>query len=203
MTDKQLSDKRLDDAIDRAVREIMSVEPRTDLRARVLAELERGAARAALWPRLAFASAAIAVALLLLTTIVQRPTERREAPQVATARPSPASPGGTTPVPASPPAAAPPTPRAHVGDRLRVIPPGPAAGARNGPTVIVDRPIQAASIDTLDTPVVEPVTSVQRLPPIEPLGIATLDVLRLSTPEIVINPITVEQIDIAPLDTRR
>src|ERR1700752_256925 len=108
MTDKQLSDKRLDDAIDRAVREIMSVEPRTDLRARVLAELERGATRVALWPRLAFGAAAIGVAVLLFTTIAQRPTEPREEPHVASGQPSPSR-GGVTAVPGSPAAGAPPT----------------------------------------------------------------------------------------------
>src|ERR1700752_3943874 len=109
MTDKQLSDKRLDEAIDRAVREIMSVEPRTDLRARVLAELERGAARAALWPRLAFGAAAIAVAVVLFTTIAQRGTEPREEPRVASGHPSAPSPGGATAVPGPPAAGAPPT----------------------------------------------------------------------------------------------
>lgn len=199
MTDKQLSDKRLDDAIDRAVREMMSVEPRTDLRARVLAELEGGAARVALWPRLAFAGAAVAVATVLFTTVAQRPTERREEPAVAAALPS--TRGSVTPVPASP-GAAPPIP--HLGEgRPSGMPKPTGAMTQHRPAVASDRSIQAASIDTLDTAVVEPVTSVDRLGPIEPLGIATLDALPLSTPEIVINPITVEQIDIPPLGTRR
>ena len=66
MTDKHLgdshlrADSHLDAAIDRAVREMMSVEPRADLRQRVLAELVEEPTRAALWPRFAFGSAALA-----------------------------------------------------------------------------------------------------------------------------------------------
>ena len=77
MTDKHAATaSHLDAAIDRAVREMMSVEPRADLRERVLAELVGEPARAALWPRLAFGSAAVAVAAVVLLMIVNRPPDQ-------------------------------------------------------------------------------------------------------------------------------
>jgi hypothetical protein len=59
------SEREIDDAIDRAVREIMSVEPRAGLRGRVLAVLESGGAGRMSFPRLAGAAAALAVGILV------------------------------------------------------------------------------------------------------------------------------------------
>ena len=200
MVDKHLSDRRLDEAIDRAVRDMMSVEPRADLRARVLAELGGGRTRVALWPRLAWASAALALIFAIATMILQRPSDRRDETQVATVQPS-TSPRETPPDRPSQSVGTPPTgsrgstpaakrPRTHEGTSVR-------------PTTTLDRPIQAASIDTLDAVAVEPVVTVDRLHPIEPIGIASLGALGVSTSEIVINPISLEPVDVTPLSPRR
>ncbi len=103
MTDRQLSDdRRLDEAIDRAVREMMNVEPRTDLRARVLAELGGPPARVSLWPRLAFAALTLAAAVTVLT-IVQRPSDHPDAPQVASSLQAPIPSPQPAPGPTRPP----------------------------------------------------------------------------------------------------
>ena len=74
------TDRDLDDAIDRAVRAIMSVEPRAGLRGRVLDRLERRPAVVFALPRLAGAAAAVTVAtfaFLLLRPAPESPAPRR------------------------------------------------------------------------------------------------------------------------------
>ena len=205
MTDKQLSDRRLDEAIDRAVREMMNVEPRADLRARVLAELDRPPARISLRPRLAFAAVTLAVAVAVLTTILQRPSDHRDAPQVAGSLPAPIPSPQPAPGPTRPPIGGiTSAPRAGTGSSTS----SPGSSRLESPqsrrgTRLQDRPIQAASIDTLVAPEIEPAGSVERLRPIDPIGIASLNPIGISTPDIVITPITVEQVDITPLPPRR
>jgi hypothetical protein len=77
-----MTDRRLDDVIDRAVREMMNVDPPLSVRTRVLARLDRPDPRVVTWPRIAVAGAA---ALLLALAIVRVPR-----------------PGPTTGIPAGP-----------------------------------------------------------------------------------------------------
>lgn len=58
------SDRDIDDAIDRAVRDIMGAEPRPGLRGRVLERIERPTGLVFSWPRLAAAGAVAAAAML-------------------------------------------------------------------------------------------------------------------------------------------
>jgi hypothetical protein len=195
MADRPLAETQLDDAIDRAVREMMNVEPRGDLRARVLAELGGPPARAALWPRLAFATVALVATVAVLTTTVRRPSDHPHVPRVATSQPS------TTPAlePVLPPPPSndvtSPAPRTGTtpskGRDSRHSNTGSAERLPAG----ANRLIQAASIDTIDATHGEPVR------PIDPIGVANLR--PISQPEIVITPITVEQIAITPLSSRR
>ncbi len=76
-----MEDGRFDTAIDRAVRELMSVEPRGDLRGRVLDAIER--------PRRRFSwtwvlAPAAAVAILVIAVVLMRPATRTEVPRTAT-----------------------------------------------------------------------------------------------------------------------
>ena len=101
--DDRHDDSRLDAAIDRAVRDMMSGEPRADLRERVLAELAGEPARAAWWPRLALGSVAVAVshrpADARADRPAQRPAERPVDQTLASAAP-PATARGNTGEPA-------------------------------------------------------------------------------------------------------
>jgi hypothetical protein len=205
MTDKRFSDRQLDDAIDRAVRDMMTVEPPSDLRARVLAELDGPPARFAVWPRFAFATLALALAIATLVTIQQGRSAHREAPQVATSSPS----SVTSPEPAAPPSTSAPTspddstpaPRPDVS--AAVTAPGlqrpkTATPSRSHP--MQDRVIQAASIDTIEE-------AAAGSAPVEPVdGTRSLGGVHLkpiTQSEIVITPITVERIEITPLSSRR
>ena len=189
MTDNRRDDSHLDAAIDRAVRDLMSVEPRAGLRERVLAELTGEPARAAWWPRLALGSAAVAVVVLVLLMIVNRPPEQPVDRTIAGATPPAAAPGNTSET-AKPPGAAPPV---HVD--------GPRAQAATKRPVVEDRLVQAASIAASEPIAIEPMTAVEPLAPIDPIRIA-----RLETPaelDISIKPITIARIEITPLTPQR
>ena len=196
MTDNHTGDSHLDRAIDRAVREMMSGEPRADLRQRVLATLAGESARPAWWPRLAFGSAAVALAIVLMLVLVNRPTDRPVDQTIGGAQPSTATPA-VTPAPREPSAAA--APKVADGGRRRDNPQPARTIARA--RAVEDRPVQAASIDTAEALGVEPMTQVERLKPLEPIGIAKLDAPVGAASGI--KPITVEPIEITPLAPRR
>ena len=189
MTDNRRDDSHLDAAIDRAVRDLMSVEPRAGLRERVLAELTGEPARAAWWPRLALGSAAVAVAAVVLLMIVNRPPEQPVDRTIAGATPRAATPGNTGET-AKPPGATPPV---HVD--------APRAQAARQRPVVEDRLVQAASIAANEPIAIEPMTAVEPLAPIDPIRIA-----RLETPvglDNSIKPITIARIEITPLTPQR
>jgi hypothetical protein len=193
MTDNQLADSHLDAAIDRAVRELMTVEPRADLQRRVMAEITHAPARAALWPRLAFGSAALALAVVVLFMFARRPAER-DVEQIIVQAPA-AAPGRPTT-----PAAGPPPNDATRGPDIA---PKPRTGAVARRPAGQDRLIQAASIDTADLTPFEPMAPIELLMPVDPIGTTTLDPLGISIPELSIKPLTIQRIEIVPLTPRR
>ena len=196
MTDNHTGDSHLDRAIDRAVREMMSGEPRADLRQRVLATLAGEPARTAWWPRLAFGSAVVASAVILMLVLVNRPTDRPVDQTIVGTQPSAAKSAVTSAPPEASAVAAPKV--ADAGQRqAEPQPTRTTARAR----AVEDRPVQAASLDTGEALVVEPMTQVERLTPLEPIGIAKLDAPVGAASGI--KPITVEPIEITPLAPRR
>jgi hypothetical protein len=199
MTDKQLSDRRLDEAIDRAVRDMMSIEPRSDLRARVIAELDGSSTRMVLWPRLAFATLALVLAVATLMTMRQKPSDHSNVPQVATSAPEPARHDEAAVRPPMPPT---------TDTTARKPRPGTAAQSRESKSgraerlqPVQDRLIQAASIDTNEDGTAVAAEPAEPLGGMPPTGIANLK--PITQPEIVIRPITVERIEITPLSSRR
>jgi hypothetical protein len=193
MADRPVAETQLDEAIDRAVREMMNVEPRRDLRARVLAELGGPPARVAFWPRFAFGSLALAAAILVFFLFARRPTDRSLERAVAVARP-PAPVAESTAAPGSP------VPRAPVRERV-LTSDGQRARLARTPAV-EDRPVRAASVDAAELMAADRMAPVDRLPPIEPITISRLDDVPVSTAPIDIQPITIERIEIAPLTSR-
>jgi hypothetical protein len=196
MTPDHRDDSLLDAAIDRAVRDMMSAEPRADLRTRVMAELAGEPPRSAWWPRLAVASAALVVAIVALLTFVNRPTDRPVDQTIVSAPPAsvPSNQGGGT----RPSAGA--TPAAE-GEAILTRHPRTTAVA--GRDVAEGRPIEAASIDPVDALGIEPLTTVERLRPLEPIGIARLEAPLVVPPAISIPLITIEPIEITPLTPPR
>jgi hypothetical protein len=69
------SGRSLDQAIDRAVREIINVDGPPDLRARVLSRLEPSSSRVFTWPRLVAAAAVIALLASIPFMRAPRPAE--------------------------------------------------------------------------------------------------------------------------------
>ncbi len=205
MTDRPLGDSELDRAIDRAVRDLMGAEPRADLRERVLSELAGGSsglagtsARARLWPRFAFGLVAATAALVIAVQFADRPAER-PAEQTVAALPA---------LPDRPRTAGTPIPRP--AETSRAIPPrtlvratGPAPTPPLRSASVDDRPIQAASIETAPSLGIAPMTALARLKPIEPIALSSIDAAEIPAPAIDITPLTIEQMEIAPLTPRR
>ena len=196
MVDRTPPDTPLDEAIDRAVREMMNVEPRGDLRARVLAELNRPPVHISVWPRLAFATVALVAAIAMLTTTLWRPSDHPHVPRVATSQPA-TTPAREPVLPTTPPSKdlTSPAPRTGTTPSKGRDSRHPNNGSAGRVPAVANRLIQAASIETIDATHGEP------LRPIDAIGVANLK--PISQLEIVITPITVEQIPITPLSSRR
>jgi hypothetical protein len=196
MTDRPLGDSELDAAIDRAVRDLMGAEPRADLRERVLSELAGGTTRAVLWPRFAFGLVAATAALIIAVQFTDRSPEP-PAEQTIAALPAPAERPRTDGPPLTPEVTPQVPPRARERARAPVSTPS-LRGA-----IPDDRPIQAASIETAPALGIEPMTALTRLKSIEPIALSTIDAPEIPAPVIDIAPLTIEQMEIAPLTPRR
>lgn len=139
---------RIDDAIDRAVRDIMRRDPPAGFRGRVLSRLDAPVRRALTWPRLAAAAGTLAVVALAVVLLRDAPPEPSIAssPVAATppAVPSPAS-DAVQPRVNSAPVTGPPPRRQPRAEPVRTatFPPRdgrvsaaslPPAAARNAPS---------------------------------------------------------------------
>lgn len=180
-----MDDRRLDDAIDRAVREIMGVEPRPGLRGRVLERVNRPGRPALPWLRVAATAGAIA-AVLLIVTLTQREPEQPRAPIVAVAPRATPQQSGTTipPRSANPPTV--PTPRLT---RPAVAPP------------IESRRVEAAMLEPGEP--FEPSVQVPPIEPIEPIEVAELTTKPIVPTEITVPAIRIDRIEIEPLSPPR
>ena len=195
MTDRPLGDSELDAAIDRAVRDLMGAEPRSDLRERVLSELAGTSARATLWPRFAFGLVAATAAIVIAVQFADRPAER-PAEQTIAARATSEERPRTDGTP-FPPAVAPPiSPRSPA----RVSGPAPTPPRR---AIVDDRPIQAASVETAPPLDSAPMTPLARLSRLEPIGLSRLQASEIPAPAIDIKPLAIELLEIGPLTPQR
>jgi hypothetical protein len=183
-----------DAAIDRAVREMMSAEPRADFGRRVRARLERPALRHSsgqgrvvfTMPRIAAVAALSAAVALFVLTRDNRPAVPTPRVAVHTEPTTPA---------VSPTAVAPqPTPQSQPQGAVRTQAP---QAARVTVDRVPDRPVQAASIDLAEAP--EPATDVEPLKAIAPITVSTMTQEPISNPEIHISPLDLSPIEIAPL----
>jgi len=178
-----MTDKYLDDAIDRAVREMMDVEPRPGMRQRVFARLDEPRNSILTAPRLATAAAVLA-ALLVLTFMI-RSSERAPDAIVVQDRPPAAATGASME-----PRDVEPKPTQAVYTRAKVTTPRKQ-----------DIPVRAASVDTVET--TDGTVRIEPMTPMEPISIAKLEPEPIVSGEIRIKPLTIEQIEIAPLTPPR
>ena len=199
MADRPLAETQLDEAIDRAVRDMMNVEPTGDLRQRVLAEIAGAPQWVMPWRALASASVALAAIVVLIANLITRqpaPPESRVAstravpPIQQTTPPSETKPSTPAPRPALPPDA---LPIAQRPDR---------STPRVGPHTTPERLVEAASIPgslALETAT----TPAEPLAPVRPVAMTLLYTPPIRTSEIEITQITLEPIEIVPLPSRR
>jgi hypothetical protein len=180
----------IDAAIDRAVRSMMSAEPRAGLRQRVLSRINETPSRAVpLW-RLAIAGGGIAViALAVAVRVLDRPVPPEEPAPVVTTAPRPVTPPPSsrqpdvTPVP-PPISAAPPSPRT----------PPPSQRISRG--LVVAQSLTMPEDEDLATTAPMP----EALPVLEPIGIAPLQAIQsLEIRAVEIEAIEFKQIGVSRL----
>jgi hypothetical protein len=183
------SDRQLDDAIDRAVRDIMRAEPRTGLRGRVLTEIERQP-RGFVFRR-AFAGAALLAVAAVLVAVLMRPSRtpaperiavRQEQPAAAPA--APASPVIVTPQapppPPSDPPSRPPATRPLQGNQVAFPPQGTVTAA--------NAPVAAEAAVTLVSLPDSAIGTADAKTPEPPIVVPRIEVRPISVPPIAITP---------------
>jgi hypothetical protein len=184
-------DDKLDEAIDRAVREMMAVEPRPGMRHRVRKRLE---ARRRIFTVPRIATVAAAAAVLLIVTMTTRST--RPAPETVSTD--------------ARPAAAPSTPSSRTPSITPTNPAPATTVVRHRPSdapATPSRQVQAASIDAAILP--DAAVRIAPIAAIDPIRVANLSetAMPLQVPivtnEIRIVPIAVDPIDIPPLTEPR
>ncbi len=193
---------RIDEAIDRAVREIMHREPPPGLRRRVLARLDAPAPRAWVAPRIAFAAAAVLI-VVVATVLMLRNNRVAETPrhEIAAAPAStPATPSADRAAP-SPPSVVEHTRRPSQPRRIARPAPAqsasvglapPAAGPRTA-TPPQGRVTATSLPDASAGPAFTPAAAASALPePPTAVGLPPL-------PDIQIPPIKIDAIPVPPI----
>lgn len=180
---------RVDAAIDRELRRMVSLDPAPGLRRRVLARLDARAAGPAWWPRLAAAGAALA--LVVLAVLFLRPNHVPPQDTLAVdapARPAPAAPGPEATLAHEDSPSDAPSPR--VSARTPVVedlPPPPRMDTVFGGAP--DGRIAAASADPVEAVTLPVHAETGALPTLDPIEIAP----------IVISPIEIRPLLPAPV----
>jgi DNA polymerase-3 subunit gamma/tau len=171
------NDQQLDDAIDRAVRELMSVDPPEGLRARVLARLED---RQPAWrPYGLLAGAAAVAVVVLLAWLPFRSSRQEPAPQVATSSPASVQ-------PREPARAAAPTPAPAPAPAPRAVLPRP----RTASPAIVDRRRARLSGEVVAAnATLELETGPQPLEALPEIGLSAIAPARIETTQVSVSPL--------------
>jgi hypothetical protein len=175
-----MTKNHLDDAIDRAVRDILTAEPRPGFRGRVLDRIgnRRQSGFGAAWiPALAGAAAVALIAFALVPRGPQSPP-----------RPSPAPVSTAVTAPSAPLTPAPPPERPVTQNPQRVASALPVAPAGR----VVATSVDETSADAEDV-------LLQPLNGVSPLAVDEITETRLTTRDISIGELSVAPIDVAPL----
>ena len=178
-----MTEREMDTAIDRAVRDLMDVDPDAAFRARVTARLHRPVRRA--WaPRLA--AGAVAMLAIVVALIWLRPPQPATRTEGTAARTEPAV----------------PSPTIRVADSN----PKPAVRPSRTRSAKSTRQIAAPSIPpgTVVAAVAEtPFTSIGALSGIEPISVTPIANTPITPPEIVVAPLSpIEEVQISSLEPR-
>ena len=180
MSDDRLPHSSLDDAIDRAVRDMTNVDPMAGFERRVMRRIDRPSPRRFGW--LPLAAAASAVALLIVLGAV---LTKRTAPGAITANPPEVA--TTMPVrpPAQPPTVTPATPSAIQSVGTKTPPLQPDA------RVV----LSAAAVNE------PPIHTIPALEPPDALGVADMETRPVAVGEIALSDLDIRQLNVQPLQT--
>jgi hypothetical protein len=181
-----MTERKLDEAIDRAVRTMMDVDPPVGFDARVRSRIDSPARPARGWlPAAALAGAAAAVLLTVLLVREQGP-----------------EPGAMTGAPVNRPAA----------ERVSPVHPGPTTAASREPSALpreagrVPQPRRAGRVTGRSGVLSSEEGTIAIVPPIhalEPLGIAPLEAPSIAPAAIAIPPLDpIDSLTIEPLSPR-
>lgn len=183
-----MSERQLDDAIDRAVRNMMSVDADAAFRARVFDRLEHSKQpRRVRWRALSLAGAA-ALAIVLVVTLMWVP---KPAPVTGTASTAAAVPGAGLPATVARNAAVPSSPSAPATQH-----PHSTAGARA--VGQIPRGLVVATVAPE-----EPGVTIDALENIEPITLAPLETPGIAAERVVVSPLAaIEELQIEPLSPR-
>ena len=171
----------LDDAIDRAVRGMMSVDPAPGFEGRVMQRLERPAPTPVGWPRLTAAVAVGAMLIVLATLLGTKSTAPVVAPQDVPVLTTEATPQPPHRVPTMTP-----NPRSTTRS---------AGSERRQRRRDVERRIAAASANE------PPIPTVPALEGPHALAVSGIDQKAVSVPAIAISTLEVAQLNVQPLQT--
>jgi hypothetical protein len=177
-----MTEREIDTAIDRAVRDLMNVDTDAAFRARVTARLQRPARRLLL-PRLA--AAALTVAAVAAAVIWMRPS----APGAPASAPKTEARG--------PVAVAPPQTETARSNRGAVLPTTAALSPARARTAAEAIPRGALVATVADAPAstIAPLTS------LDPIDVEPIAQVSIAPPEIVVAPLTpISEMQISPLD---
>ena len=197
-----MTDRHLDDAIDRAVREMMNVDADPAFRARVFARLERAPRGGGSWLRTIVLAGMAAAAVLLAVVLMRTPAPAPAEKQVASSQPPAAN--APTPGPVPVPAAT-GVPQVAIRDDERGA--LPRRSRRSAPARIETPNVtQSLRAGSLVATVAEPDASVADVPneSLDPIAVPLLQPSSIAPPPIVIAPLPpIAAIDIAPLSPQR
>jgi hypothetical protein len=179
MEDGNRQTEALDRAIDLAVRSMMDVEPRADLRARVIERIERPHR----WLMWTWVVAPLAAAAVLVVAVMLRQPTGRQAPRPASdiVLSAPAASGRTAP------------PDAHTSNRI--VRRGSQGAAR---TNALSRRVVAASM--AEEPA-RPIIEIEPLQQIDAISVAPVTLRLVSAQQIAIAPLgPIAQIELEPVN---
>jgi hypothetical protein len=189
MSKQHDTDTHLDAAIDRAVRQMMAIDPPAGFRQRVVARLDRPVAAVAWWPRLALAGGALAA--VVLAVVLLRPAPAPVPTAIDGQAPSGPSQVASTPAPAAeatPPAVAPTQRRGVDRPRVETLPPPPRMDTVFGPAR--DGRVAAADATATAPPSALPAPEAADLPALPPIEIPTIDVPPIEIKPLMLMPLT-------------
>jgi hypothetical protein len=185
----QMPERDIENAIDRAVRDLMNVDADTAFRARVSARLDRPSRHGLSWRYVVLAGGAAAIVLAVL--MMHRSTPGTEPPVTAENAPPPVAPAPTA-VRESPAAANAPAREPVRRATVRITAPARTFVPPIAPNTIV----AAVAPD-------EPAVDIEPLTATTPIVVAPVEPRQIATQDIAVSPLAdVREIQVAPLTPR-